>query len=581
MPFCADKIANRIKSIDNFNDLYEYLRNMQSWDYYYDVILEKLQTLPLTNFSNIIWEMLRKKNSWIQAVQILSNRIVNEGLMDSDKTWEDSVEIIPVIVIMTNLDRSRIDLKYLAITLSAMRGYQDDFPFHEYLTDDCSIYLRNMFTQSGYNTTGNLPRQIDPANMGGTVARWVQDNIAAINILTSIEARDQFFEDLLEDKVHGECADLLQKMSIVATSKIRGVVGETEDDEPAITAEEICDWATYLVVTLQSIYKKYALTWTSLLIQKHIISEWSISLTNLINTLPWDKDKNAAVVEILIPLSINYMHQVYPHSSKDYWVDSLDNILTAVRVNAQTGVEIQPQFQLATEASYKDFDSRYPEEDNEDESDSDGDNDSDDGDTAEDRKARREDTYGKDRRKKMGKTTDYDNDTTMTDKAARKIYAGYRAYRDNVEKVDGQITKIVEGLKDRKHRKIREQIVEGKKFSLIRILKKVMSTAAVFSYSKIAGILFIVVRHFRSNAATNQERISMLEELQLEIKMLDEKIEDARGDGNRQAKYAMMRTRSELQKAYDQIKYGLTAGAKAKRTARDLVRHKLDLGRES
>ena len=59
--------------------------------------------------------------------------------------------------------------------------------------------------------------------------------------------------------------------------------------------------------------------------------------------------------------------------------------------------------------------------------------------------------------------------------------------------------------------------------------------------------------------------------------MLDEKIDDARGDGNRQAKYSMMRTRAELQKALEQIKYGLTADKKAINTARAVASGKKNL----
>ena len=60
--------------------------------------------------------------------------------------------------------------------------------------------------------------------------------------------------------------------------------------------------------------------------------------------------------------------------------------------------------------------------------------------------------------------------------------------------------------------------------------------------------------------------------------MLDEKIDDARGDGNRQAKYSMMRTRAELQKSLEQIKYGLTASNRAIKTTKAVMsgRKKLD-----
>ena len=60
-------------------------------------------------------------------------------------------------------------------------------------------------------------------------------------------------------------------------------------------------------------------------------------------------------------------------------------------------------------------------------------------------------------------------------------------------------------------------------------------------------------------------------EIDSEIKMLDEKIEDARGDVNRQAKYALMRTRSELIRARDKIKYNLTATKDDIKTAKSYL----------
>ena len=104
-----------------------------------------------------------------------------------------------------------------------------------------------------------------------------------------------------------------------------------------------------------------------------------------------------------------------------------------------------------------------------------------------------------------------------------------------------------------------------------------MTTAAIFSYSKIAGVLYVITKHYCSKAVTNKERKALIQEIELEIKMLDEKIEDARGDGNRQAKYSMMRTRAELQKALEQIKYGLTASEKAMNTAKQVMTGKKNL----
>lgn len=563
MPFITEKISSRIKSSESFYDLMKVLESVSNWEYYYNIILEKLQTLPLEGFSDIIWALLtRNMSAWRPVLQVLCDRIITDGLMDSDKSWNEPIDVIPVIVVLSSVDRTRIDKSCLRITLSAMLGYDDDFAY-DVFTDD---RVQKIFAPSQ-----------DTLDMTSSA------DLVFINTLFNEDAKTEFLYNLIQDKNDSSKKGLIRIKCVEITLHIIEVVGnDSEVDEDIVS-----DWLTYLIVTLEEIYTKYTNTWSNTQIQKKIVIEWGNSLEILMSQLPWNAPTNAAVTKILKTAAFDWMYKIYnSENGSQQWVDSLDNLLTAVRINdVGYPIEIDPKFQSVLEASYKNY-SYQDSDENDDQEDDDysrddsDDEDESDEDTAEDRAARRKDTFGKDRRKKMGRTQKYDSDTTMTDRAARKIYSGYRVYRDNVEKVDGQITKIVENLKDRKRRGIRDQIVEGKRFSLIRILKTIMSTSAVFSYNKVAGVLFVIVRHFRGKNATNKERISMLEELQLEIKMLDEKIDDARGDGNRQAKYAMMRTRAELQKSYDQIKYGLTAGEKAKRTAKDLIRHKLDLGRE-
>lgn len=176
-------------------------------------------------------------------------------------------------------------------------------------------------------------------------------------------------------------------------------------------------------------------------------------------------------------------------------------------------------------------------------------------------------------------TEAYDRNSSKMDQASRKIYSGYKAYKDAENKVDSQITKLITRIKGvfTGEKTARDRIIEGEQFSAIKILKKIFTTAAIFSYSKIAGVLFVITRHYCSKAVDNKERKRLISELELEIKMLDEKIDDARGDGNRQAKYSMMRTRAELQKALEQIKYGLTADKKALNTARAVASGKKNL----
>ena len=153
----------------------------------------------------------------------------------------------------------------------------------------------------------------------------------------------------------------------------------------------------------------------------------------------------------------------------------------------------------------------------------------------------------------------------------RKIYKAYRTYKEAEDKVDSQISKALSGIKGVLTGNVRSQIIEGRKFSAISLLKKLLGTVAIFSYSKIAGVALLVVRYALKKKTTDAERNKILIELETEMDMLKEKINDAKGDDNREAKYAMMRTLKELETAYKRISLGLDSTVKAKRSAMNAV----------
>ena len=153
----------------------------------------------------------------------------------------------------------------------------------------------------------------------------------------------------------------------------------------------------------------------------------------------------------------------------------------------------------------------------------------------------------------------------------RKVYNAYRTYKEAEDKVDSQITKALSGIKGVLTGDVRSQIIEGKKFSAISLLKKLLGTVAIFSYSKIAGVILLVVKYALKKKTTDAERNKILIELETEIDMLKEKIDDAKSDDAREAKYAMMRTLKELETAYKRISLGLDSTTKAKRSAMNAV----------
>lgn len=156
--------------------------------------------------------------------------------------------------------------------------------------------------------------------------------------------------------------------------------------------------------------------------------------------------------------------------------------------------------------------------------------------------------------------------------AEKKIYSAYRQYKEKESAVDNQLVKMTNVMKDKFKGNVREEIIGGKVWTPITILKKALGTAAIFSFSKIGGILAFIVGHYTKRKVKNKERKKIILELELEIKMLEEKIEDAKGDGNRQAKYAMMRTKAELENAVEKIKFGLEADDRAVQAGMNVIK---------
>lgn len=141
--------------------------------------------------------------------------------------------------------------------------------------------------------------------------------------------------------------------------------------------------------------------------------------------------------------------------------------------------------------------------------------------------------------------------------AQSKIYNSYRSYKDKEAEIDSQITKTVKAMGKVAVGDTRTEVIEGKSWTALGLLKKLLGTVAIFSLGPIKAAIALLVRYSIKKNTTMAERRKIIYELNSEIRIIDEKIEDAKCDGNRKAKYAMMRTRSELIKARDRIQAGL------------------------
>ena len=153
-------------------------------------------------------------------------------------------------------------------------------------------------------------------------------------------------------------------------------------------------------------------------------------------------------------------------------------------------------------------------------------------------------------------------DSVAMNSAEKKIYKAYRTYKESEEKVDSQITKAVKSMGKVAMGDVRTEIIEGKKFSAIGLLKRILATVGLFSLGPVKAAVALVIGYALKKKTTESERRKIIMELDTEIEMITEKIEDARGDNNREAKYAMMRTKRELENAKKRIQYGMEASEK-------------------
>ena len=164
---------------------------------------------------------------------------------------------------------------------------------------------------------------------------------------------------------------------------------------------------------------------------------------------------------------------------------------------------------------------------------------------------------------------DYDIDARQSNKgyhkssknvadASRKIYKGWKSFEDNKQRVEGQINKMVNAGKRLYTGNQVEAIINGNKWTPMQILRTALTSSAVFAFNPILGICTLCLNVLLKPRVSRKKRLEFVRMLDDEIRMLDEKIDDARGDGNRKAKYALMRTKNELVNTRDKIRYNLT-----------------------
>ncbi len=149
-------------------------------------------------------------------------------------------------------------------------------------------------------------------------------------------------------------------------------------------------------------------------------------------------------------------------------------------------------------------------------------------------------------------------------KIGRNISKAYQMAVDSKEQIATQGGEILKALKsfvvDPDDKKT-ELILQGKKFTFIGLLKRVIAGVALFNVGIMTGIVGVIIMWAKNRKATKNAKRKMQLMLEQEIAMVDEKIQDATSDGNRKAKYSLMRSKQQLENALNRIKWGVGVDA--------------------
>lgn len=146
------------------------------------------------------------------------------------------------------------------------------------------------------------------------------------------------------------------------------------------------------------------------------------------------------------------------------------------------------------------------------------------------------------------------------------VRSAYKLAKDNVNKLSQQLNGVIKAIKNFvfSDQDMDYIVVEGKKFTFFGLVRKVLGGVALFSFSKVFAICYLIVKWAGTSKAKKSSKRKMLMLLAEEIEITNEKIEDAKAAGDNKAKYALMRSKKELENARDRIKYNMGAEVKSK-----------------
>ena len=124
--------------------------------------------------------------------------------------------------------------------------------------------------------------------------------------------------------------------------------------------------------------------------------------------------------------------------------------------------------------------------------------------------------------------------------------------------IDNFINNTLNKIKEMDKNERRNRIVEGTfRKKILKIVRNAIVLGAEWAISPALSAITLLAGIALDKKADKKVKNQILQELNLELKIVDEKLEDSRSDGNRKSKYELMRIKNKLEQEIDRIRYNL------------------------
>lgn len=142
----------------------------------------------------------------------------------------------------------------------------------------------------------------------------------------------------------------------------------------------------------------------------------------------------------------------------------------------------------------------------------------------------------------------------------------YKEYKSREKSINDTLDSATSMVKRMFQTGARTMLINKKKMTIFGLLRRCIVGYYVFSYGRFKGLLALATAYYLKNRVLRSEKIKFIRELEEELMMVDEKIKDAEANGDREAKYALMRSREAIKNNLQRMRYGVGVKESSQRT---------------